>query len=147
MTQGAEHIISIRETHFRSNEDDSGYTTEQVDDCYLTFEGFVITTNRQRMYIGISQHQSCCEWFGYFMSEDDPQSFVGAKLMEVKVTDTALNTEVLERVSSLDQGGVMFVTLETDQGTLQFVCYNGHNGYYGHTAVVWADQVQQSAYL
>ncbi len=35
----------------------------------------------------------------------------------------------------------MFVNLETNKGTLQFVAYNEHNGHYGHEAKVTCKQL------
>ena len=100
------------------------------------FEGYVVTTNKRRISIGISKGQSCCEVTGYFTSEDDPKSFVGKRLMKVEVVDTLLNKEQIESIEYLDQGGVMFVNFVCNDDELQFVCYNSHNGYYGHEAVV-----------
>lgn len=87
--------------------------------------------------MGIDNDQQCCEWWGYFMSEDDLDTFVGAKLLRVEVVDTCLRKEKLVDVYD---GGTMFVDLVTDRGVLQFVAYNDHNGYYGHYATVRSTQ-------
>ena len=85
---------------------------------------------------------SCCETFGYFMSEDDVTSFVGAEVLSVERVDTALNVSRVEvqlqkeGCCGFDEGGIMFVNVNTNQGVLQFVAYNSHNGYYGHMAGV-----------
>jgi len=128
----AEHIIRIED----------GQWTLKEDEWSSTYDGFTIVTNYQRIHIGVSAGQSCCERTGYFMSEDRPAEFIGAKLVGVTVTNTALRT--YEAVEYLDEGGVMFVNLNTDRGTLQFAAYNAHNGYYGHTARVHCQQVQHS---
>ena len=41
----------------------------------------------------------------------------------------------------------MFVNLETNKGTLQFVAYNEHSGYYGHEAKVQCTQLMHSETL
>ena len=141
----AEHYICITVERFQNpnwNKD------EEDNDCsYSGYEGFVVTTNRQRIYLGISRSRQCCEVTGYFMTEDSLNDFIGAKLLTVSVSDTALTTRTLEEVPPLDHGGVMFVTLSTTEGDLQFVCYNVHNGYYGHDALVFSTQVKDSRYL
>jgi hypothetical protein len=102
--------------------------------------GVSIRTDRQTITLGIGNYQSCCEVSGYFLSEDDPQTFVGAKLLNITITDDALRTyDFMEH--GLYNGGCMFVNLETDRGTLQFVAYNIHNGYYGHRATVRSQQL------
>ena len=100
------------------------------------YEGFEVVTNKRRFRVGISTGQACCEVTGYFTSEDNPKTFIGKRLVRVDVVDDLLNKTQLDEISYLDQGGVMFVNFETEDGTLQFVCYNAHNGYYGHEAVV-----------
>ena len=98
------------------------------------YDGFIVETDDgDPIKLLISNGQSCCESWGYFMSEDDVQSFVGASLRNVTLTNTALKTE---QAPDVYDGDVMFVNLETDRGTLQFVAYNSHNGYYGHTAML-----------
>lgn len=100
--------------------------------------GFKVTTNQQIITLAIANGQCCCEDWGYFLSEDDPERFVGARLLNVTVTNTALKTV---KVPEVYDGSVMFVNLETDRGTLQFVAYNAHNGYYGHDARVESRQI------
>ena len=115
-----------------------------------TFEGkdgFVITTSKQQIKLGIDNGQFCCENWGYFMSEDDTSDFIGAKLIDVKITDTLLNPNDEFDVNDMYEGGVMFVNVETDKGLLQFVAYNEHNGYYGHEACVISKQLNESEYL
>ena len=136
-----EHIIKIEETRFTHPESDTDPDDPWSD--WGGYEGYVITTNRQRIYLGISTGEQCCEVTGYFMSEDNCREFIGARLVSVSVSDTNLSTKELP-VPYLDHGGVCFVTLATDMGDLQFVCYNSHNGYYGHEALVWCEQVRES---
>jgi hypothetical protein len=100
--------------------------------------GYAIETDKRTLELRIDNQQDCCEAWGWFFSEDDTQQFIGAELKEVHVVDTALNKRRLEEKIpyGVDEGEIMFVNLETDRGTLQFVAYNCHNGYYGHAAEV-----------
>lgn len=107
-------------------------------------EGFAIVTDKQKIVMGISSNQSCCENFGYFWTNDSVENFVGAKLLNVSLTDTLLKTESFDKEYA---GDVMFVNFETNKGTLQFVAYNEHNGYYGHEAVVVSTQLDHTEYL
>lgn len=105
-------------------------------------DGFTITTDKQVIKLLIGNGQSCCESWGYFMSEDDLEQFIGADLLDVNLTDTALNTKQIEKnKDNIDCGGVMFVNLDTSKGLLQFVAYNVHNDYYGHDAYVFSEQL------
>lgn len=125
-----ETIIQIHETTFEGR------------DGYGNYEGYIVTTNRRRIKLGISTGQSCCEVTGYFSSIENPLEFIGGRLMSVEVVDTLLNKERIDEVSYLDQGDVMFVNFNTDIDTLQFTVYNSHNGYYGHEAVVEVEKVE-----
>jgi hypothetical protein len=102
-------------------------------------EGFVVTTDQQTIIIAIDAYQSCCESFGYLSSEDDFNEFIGANLLGIERVDAALRTHA--ELEYLEDGGAMFINLRTDRGTLQFVVYNKHNGYYGHTGVVVSRQL------
>lgn len=106
---------------------------EKDADKYGGVSGYEVITNKQSIKLVIDNYQSCCEDWGYFWSNDKPDDFVGAKVLGVSITDTALNTE---KVPDVYEGGVMFVNIDTDRGILQFVAYNNHNGYYGHDAKV-----------
>jgi hypothetical protein len=117
---------------------------------WSTFSGYEITTDKQRVYLLIGDQQNCCESWGYFMSNDNLDEFVGAELREVKIVDDALNTRVVaDNMPSwgLDFGDVMFVNLETSAGTLQFAAYNAHNGYYSHSAIVRSAQLTEDISL
>lgn len=126
-----EIIESISETDFKTN---TGYY-----DPY--YDGYVIKTNKQEIKMGITNSQGCCENWGYFTSEDDLTRFIGATLLDIKVTDTCL---VKEKLINVYDGDVMFIDIETSEGVLQFVAYNSHNGYYGHNAVVISEQLNIS---
>ncbi len=110
-------------------------------------DGFVITTNKQSIKLGIDNEQDCCENWGYFMSEDNVSDFIGSNLIDVSITDTLLKPNEGFNVDEIYEGGVMFVNIETNKGLLQFVAYNEHNGYYGHEACVISSQLTQSETL
>ena len=107
--------------------------------------GYLIKTDEQEIKVMIDSHQSCCENWGYFMTEDNIDKFIGETLYDVKVVDTAQNKE---SIPDLDYGGdVMFVDFETSRGVLQFVAYNSHNGYYGHEAIIESRDINESRML
>ncbi len=111
--------------------------------------GYLVTTSKQKIKLLIDDEQGCCESWGYFWCNDDPQEFVGANLRDVTLTDMALNTKMVEaeEAHERDDGDIMFVNLETSRGTLQFVAYNCHNGYYGHPASVECKQLKHEECL
>jgi len=85
------------------------------------------------------------------MSEDDTEQFHGAELLGIKVTDTNRVKQDVDgwEDTILDQygGDIMLIDIETDRGVLQFVAYNHHNGYYGHSAVVISSQLNYDTVL
>ena len=102
---------------------------------YGGWDGYKITTSEQTYHLLIENGQNCCEHWGYFEShnEDEWPDFIGAELIEVSVTDKALNDKRLEESGYYgDAGGIFFVNFRTAIETIQFVVYNAHNGYYGH---------------
>lgn len=120
--------------------------------------GFQIVTTEQTITLAIDDESSCCESWGYFLTEDDTEKFVGAELRGVRLTDTNRSSRQFvkgwdsdrERGDNdvlLDDGEVMFADIETDRGVLQFVAYNAHNGYYGHTARVSSKQLSHEVSL
>lgn len=116
------------------------------DDDYTTYSGFRIKTEYDVVTLAIADQQSCCEIFGYFLTEDDPSKFIGQWLTAIKITDTNRSSKKFDYDSDwkgdddgticLESGDVLFVDIETELGSMQFVAYNAHNGYYGHEAVV-----------
>lgn len=122
--------------------------------------GFTVVTDAQTITLAIDDESSCCESWGYFLTEDDPTKFIGAELRGVSITDTNRSNRQFiggwsdegakgdpRPVESLDEGDVMFVDIETDRGVLQFVAYNSHNGYYGHEARVSSRQLTHAETL
>lgn len=113
---------------------------------YDTKSGFAVITDKQTIKLLIDDYQNCCENWGYFMSEDNLKDFIGAELIDIKLTDTALKEAKLKEhdVDPNDkwfEGDLMFVDLKTTKGVLQFVAYNEHNGYYGHEACIVSQQL------
>jgi len=130
-----EKIIKIEETTFKKSNKD-----------YNDYDGFVINTDKQVIKLGIGNGQSCCENWGYFMTQDDLSDFIGADLISIVLTDTALNTAMLYG-NHITTGDCMFVNINTSNGLLQFVAYNEHNGYYGHEAIVISETLNHTEYL
>jgi len=112
-------------------------TLEGGWDCY---DGYKITTDKQEILLLISNGQNCCENWGYFMSNDNINDFIGAELLEVKLVNDCLDVKKLQDMY-MEETSCMFVNFETNRGTLQFTAYNSHNGYYSHTAKVISTQL------
>lgn len=108
---------------------------------YADMDGYKVDTDKHVFYVLIDNGQSCCENWGYMTSEDDLNYFVGAELLDVKVTDTTLNQKVLTKMNNeyIDTSEIQFVDFITNKGTFQLAVYNSHNGYYGHGIVVAKD--------
>ena len=68
------------------------------------YDGYKVTTEEDIYVVLISNGQNCCENFGYLSSEDDLSQFVGADLIDVVLTDTALNTKTVDDIGGLDCG-------------------------------------------
>lgn len=121
--------------------DETSFTTGK----YYDYDGFVITLDSGKsIKMGVSNGQSCCENWGYFMTNDDVSEFIGAQVLAVNIVDGCLN---VEKAQDLYEGEAMFVNIETTKGTLQFTAYNEHNGYYSHEAVVISEFLTASESL
>ena len=106
-----------------------------------SYDGYRIKTDKHEFNILIDNGQCCCESWGYFYLNDDEQEFVGSELLEVNLTDKALNKQKVEESDYYDDcGGIQFVDFVTDKGVLQFAVYNAHNGYYGHPIIFAKDE-------
>jgi hypothetical protein len=117
---------------------------------YDGYEGVRITTNKQTVLFGISAGQDCCENYGYMSSNDDFSEFIGAEILDIKETNSGLeSSSIVERMSEdyIQLGSTFFITVETTVGTLQFAVYNEHNGYYGHDVIVRSEQLSEDFYL
>lgn len=122
----------------------------ESENDWSTFDGYEIETTEQTIRLLMDMSGQCCEKFGYFLSEDNLESFVGAELRDVKLTDAELKTDSIKKDIGYEYGEspeVMFVNLETDRGVLQFVAYNAHNGYYSHSARVESRQLTKDERL
>ena len=124
----------------------------EATENHTSFVGFEVVTTAQSIKLFIDNDSSCCERWGYFWCNDTTADFIGAELRGVTITDTALNEAQMKAnnvapANKYFEGGVMFVNLETDRGTLQFVAYNEHNGYYGHYAQVQCSQLTRTECL
>ncbi len=110
-----------------------------------SFAGFEVLTDKHSYKVLISNDQSCCENWGYAISEDNPDSFIDSTLQEITLTDTKLRTfapnELPEDTSYSEyyNGLIQFVSFTTSNGLFQLAVYNEHNGYYGHTIFVTKD--------
>lgn len=124
-----------------------------IKEAWCEQDGFKITTTEQEIYLVMDNMQCCCENFGYFMSEDNIDNFIGSNLLDIKITDTmskSITANMLKDAClELDddgcievyEGSIMFVDIITSNGVLQFVAYNEHNGYYGHDAWIISKQL------
>jgi len=119
----------------------------RIEECinYNGKDGYLIITDKQTIMVGISNEQCCCENWGYLMSEDNLDDFNGAILISISSVDNELKSNMIEE--DLDEGEAMFINFETSAGLLQFVAYNSHNGYYGHSAVCVSKQLNIEEYL
>jgi hypothetical protein len=121
----------------------SGMRTHTKYNSEYSVSGFEIITTTQSIKLIMADESQCCEAWGYFWCNDDPQEFVGAALQGVAMVDTALDVIKLEANSTVEDVAI-FVNIDTDRGTLQFVAYNDHNGYYGHQVQVECNQLNYS---
>lgn len=124
-----EKILEIREV----------MDVEDEKERWSGYDGYEIMTDRQSIKILIGNGQCCCENWGYLSSEDDFKDFIGAELLKITETNTALITKDLPEY--FDEGDIIFVNLETSNGTLQFAVYNVQNGYYGHSVKIISDSL------
>ena len=111
------------------------------------YGGFFIETNNETIKIGIVNSQSCCEEWGYLSSDDDFEKFVGANIRKIEITDKSLIKKELFPYAYNSQYQSMFIDIVTSRGTIQFACYNYHNGYYGHDAVLISNELKHTECL
>ena len=95
------------------------------------YEGYLITTEKGKLVLGISAFTKCCEDSGYLMSEDKLDEFIGATLISYEPVGGPIK-------GSPDTGEACtyFVNLHTSKGLLQFTAYNEHEGFYGHDVMI-----------
>lgn len=118
-------ILSVKEIEFKDDKDK-----------YITlYEGIIIELEDGTKYkLGIEAGGQCCEQFGYVTSQDDYEDFIGAEFLDCYLTTKELCT--IEDLPDVYEGNMMFFTIKTNKGDLQFVAYNDHNGYYSHDVVL-----------
>jgi hypothetical protein len=131
-----EKILRIEEATFKPEKS-----------SWAEYDGYQIITDNQTIQIGIENSQCCCESFGCIITNDETNEFIGAELIGISLTDTALNNKEIEELEYIECGDTMFVNLETNRGLLQFVAYNCHNGWYGHDAVLISKQLNEHTTL
>jgi len=108
------------------------------DDDGYEYEGFRIVTvsnsgKERTITFVIDNDQRCCEQWGYITSDDDFDSFIGSSIKNIVEVDILYNSKIIEEIDDCECCSAAFLNIETEDGrTLQFVLYNGHNGYYGH---------------
>lgn len=110
------------------------------------YAGIRIVTSNHVIIAYISPYQHCCEVFGSILSQDDLTQFIGTKLRNLYLTNTACETQYVDYIisqesPSSDYYRIQFINFGTDKGVLQFTVYNADNGYYGHDVVIWIDSV------
>lgn len=116
---------------------------------YNSGEGFVIRTTKQEIKILIANSSNCCENWGHFSTNDNVDDFIGARILGIKLTNEALNTQMIKDKFEygFDGGGIQFVDIETNLGSLQFAVYNSHNGYYSHSIIIQSEQLNHEGSL
>lgn len=124
-----EKITSIKEIY------DYRINSESLD-----VDGWEITTNKQIIIVGISSGKSCCENYGTMSTLDNVNDFIGETLIDICLTKKDLTSLSLD--NCCDDDDSMFVTFKTSNGPFQFVLYNSHNGYYGHSVIVRSSQLK-----
>lgn len=112
---------------------------------WSSYDGYFIITDQQIIKLGIASANRWENW-GYFMSQDNFDEFIGAEVLSVELADAALNVEKMKDID-LYEGACMFVNINTSKGLLQFTAYNEHNGYYSHEAAVVSRQLTDTVYL
>lgn len=133
-----EKLVAIEEIQDLTLSNIEEFSNKARPGGYASYDGYKITTSEQEYLILINNGQCCCERWGYFSSEDDFSNYIGKTLLDVSLTDKALNTKKVEESKYYDDcGGIQFVDFRfTDGSVLQFAVYNAHNGYYGHPIII-----------
>ena len=109
-------------------------------DGWFKADGYVIKTNIQKILMVISNGQWCYEKWGYLMSEYNFEEFIGAEILNMERVDKAM--KVYNSLPEyMDDGDTVFININTNKGLLQFVAYNSHNGYYGHSVKIISKQL------
>ena len=111
--------------------------------------GYEIHTNKQVISLQISNSGNCCESWGLITTEDTLSDFVGAKLLGIELVDMdykshPLTMENVDFNNPNNEGtSFCFIDINTSKGKLQFVLYNTHNGYYGHSIEIKSNHIDK----
>ena len=92
-------------------------------------EGYIINTNKGNISFLVNNQHQCCERFGYLSTPDNHSEYINENILNITITH---NYTVDENDGDTLTNNIMFITLNTTSGDLQFSAYNVHNGYYGH---------------
>jgi hypothetical protein len=88
-----------------------------------------VFTDKTEMYV-VDDGQSCCE-MRYMTTDDELDSFIGAKLLGLETKDAPYAKATCED----DTHEVQFLEIQTSKGALTMANHNEHNGYYGGFSV------------
>ena len=136
-----EKILEIKEIHDEKR--------TNIDQKEHTYDGYEIVTDSQSIKLLIENEQNCCEGWGYLISEDNLDEFIGEHIYRISQTDTKLSTINLDMpIEDYDRSMIcIFINIETSKGILQFVAYNEHNGYYGHNVIISSKRLKIDTYV
>lgn len=155
LAAGNQHLVPQPQTNARTVQEERDLGMEYIKeikelDRTTGMDGFMVVTSEQKITLGISNRIKCDEQWGHFWCNDDVSEFIGERVIGVTLTNEALNSRKVAMQMpyyGIDLGGFMFVNIETDRGILQFVCYNSHDGFCGHTATVMCNQLNHNKYI
>ena len=89
--------------------------------------GYRIHADRQEIVIKISKPRLCCETYGVYCSKKRSEDIIGGVISQINLYDRVGNqTRYFAREKSV------IVEIITDKGSLEFIIYCEHNGYYAH---------------
>jgi hypothetical protein len=97
---------------------------------YDVYLGYVIETNKQKIYFLISQHRECCEHYDVECNVDcNDDSIINNNnyITNIELSHTKIDTEYSNEIE---------MTLFTKNNTLELNMYCYHNGYYPHSYVI-----------
>ena len=103
----------------------------------------------QNTFVGYDDGQSCCEWFGYFLSYEEPTKIIEPPdtSLELAAKDYNFDKSYFKKIrGDTEDGGIAIFKLTKPGANDMFLAlFNSHNGYYGHgfTFTVDGTQVQE----
>ena len=106
------------------------------------YMGYLVETEKESIFVLVSDEHHCCEKTGYVTSDDNLDNFIGADLRSVEVVGEDYNivSELLPDEDEYETTFTVFVNFNTDRGVLQMAVYNQHNGWYGHDVLLIKDK-------